>query len=63
MNIENLNTKQILPSMVIESLVKIFQLNDINIDLKQMSKKILIDEKKEIIEYKDSLESDHEEEH
>jgi hypothetical protein len=37
-------------------------LNDINIDLKQMSKKILIEEKKEVIEYKDSLESDHEDE-
>lgn len=47
-----------IPQMIILSLVKIFEMNDINIDLQQMSKIIKVDEKE--VEYKDSLESDHE---
>jgi hypothetical protein len=49
-----------LPYMIIHALVKIFEMNDINIDLQKMSKIIKVEEKK--VEYKDSLESDHEEE-
>lgn len=46
--------------MIIHALVKIFEMNDINIDLQKMSKIIKVEEKE--VEYKDSLESDHEEE-
>jgi len=49
-----------LPYMIIHALVKIFEMNDINIDLQKMSKIIKVEEKE--VEYKDSLESDHEEE-
>ena len=46
--------------MIVHALVKIFEMNDINIDLHQMSKIIKVEEKE--VEYKDSLERDHEEE-
>lgn len=49
-----------IPYMIVHALVKIFEMNDINLDLHQMSKVIKVEEKE--VEYKDSLESDHEEE-
>ena len=59
-NIEASENNKSMPYMIVHALVKIFEMNDINIDLHQMSKIIKVEEKE--VEYKDSLESDHEEE-
>ena len=59
-NIEASENNKSIPYMIVHALVKIFEMNDINIDLHQMSKIIKVEEKE--VEYKDSLESDHEEE-
>ena len=58
--IEASENNKSIPYMIVHALVKIFEMNDINIDLHQMSKIIKLEEKE--VEYKDSLESDHEEE-
>jgi hypothetical protein len=58
--IELSEKNKFIPYMIVHALVKIFEMNDINIDLHQMSKIIKVEEKE--VEYKDSLESDHEEE-
>jgi hypothetical protein len=58
--IEASENNKSIPYMIVHALVKIFEMNDINIDLHQMSKIIKVEEKE--VEYKDSLESDHEEE-
>jgi len=59
-NIEASENNKSIPYMIVHALVKIFEMNDINIDLHQMSKIIKVEEKE--VKYKDSLESDHEEE-
>ena len=58
--IEASENNKSIPYMIVHALVKIFEMNDINIDLHQMSKIIKVEQKE--VEYKDSLESDHEEE-
>jgi hypothetical protein len=58
--IEASENNKSIPYMIVHALVKIFEMNDINIDLHQISKIIKVEEKE--VEYKDSLESDHEEE-
>ena len=58
--IEASENNKSIPYMIVHALVKIFEMNDINIDLHQMSKIIKVEEKE--VEYKDSLERDHEEE-
>jgi len=58
--IEVSEKNKFIPYMIVHALVKIFEMNDININLHQMSKIIKVEEKE--VEYKDSLESDHEEE-
>ena len=58
--IEASENNKSIPYMIVHALVKIFEMNDINIDLHQMSKIIKVEEKE--VEYKDSLESDHEQE-